>query len=823
MNYTAHIRYDEQQKKEVRQSVKSHLENSASFASDFLQPMQLSALGEIVGIFHDFGKLSKVFNDYIEYSYHHPEDHSRKGTIDHSTAGGLYLYRTQERRTEDEERTAEFLAEAIISHHSSLNNMLSRNGTSDFLRRICSEELPGYEEARQVFLREIMPEKDVKNLFQQAVQEITVLENRLDQIVGPEEDTKYDFYQGMIEKMIFSALIDADRLDTANFMDAMHYERVWDTQALWADCAQKLEQHVRSFPQETDIQKKKIAAARQKISDSCLAFANNPPGIYSLSVPTGSGKTLASMRFALAHAQANHMKRILVVIPYTSIIDQNAQELRAIFQHDEAVLEHHSNVVENVSMEALAMGEVKDKENEDAYSEPAVRRRSMTERWDVPIVFTTQVQFLNTLFAGGTKSIRRLHALQDSVIIFDEIQTLPVKCTFLFNEAMNFLRDFCHVTAVLCTATQPNLEKLPVPIKQNMPQEMVGNLDAVFAAFQRVRLENHYVEGGALPVEIVPYIWQDAIDRGNVLCIVNTTASARALYQSLQDYAASAEEKVELVHLSTKMCPAHRRQVLGNVRQLLQQRAAGSRLICISTQLIEAGVDVSFTTVYRALAGLASIAQAAGRCNRHGELPYGVVKLFALRSENLSRLQDIEKGVEVVKDMLPTVKAETLLHPDVLQFYFTRYYADRKKLMGYPVHTGDETLYDLLSLNMAGEQRRREAGKANPLLNMQAFQDAGKEFCVIDSQTVGVLTPFEKGETLIADFDGKIQNKGEIFKKIKESQQYMVNLFSYEVKNLAAMGAVWETKAGVLALRREQYDSQIGVDLENQKNKFLSI
>lgn len=823
MKYTAHIRYDEQQKKIVYQSVKEHLENSGLYASSFLKTIRLTSLGKIVGITHDFGKFTLAFDEYIQYSFQHPEDHSRKGKIDHSTLGARYIYEKNKTANEDERITAELLAEAIMSHHTALNNFLSMHGDSDFLRRVLLPELPGYDEARKVFLQEVMSKQEFDELFQQAVQEITALENQIERLSGPEEDAKFNFYQGMIEKMIFSALVDADRLDTANFMDDMHYERSWDTQALWAEFAGKLEQHIRSFPMETDPKKKKIAAARQKISDKCLAFAKNHPGIYSLSVPTGSGKTLASMRYALAHAQAYHMKRIIVIIPYTSIIDQNAKELRDIFQNDDAILEHHSNVVENISMEAFAKGEAKEREDETVYYEEAVWRRSMTERWDVPVIFTTQVQFLNTLFAGGTKSIRRLHALQDSVLIFDEIQTLPVKCTFLFNEAINFLRDFCHVTAVLCTATQPTLEQLNVPIRKDEPQEMVENLDAVFAAFQRVRLENHCVEGEQLPSEIAPKIWQDAIERGNVLCIVNTTASARALYRSLHEYAASAEEQIVLIHLSTKMCPAHRKKVLAEVRKHLKQREDGIRLICISTQLIEAGVDVSFTTVYRALSGLASIAQAAGRCNRHGEMAYGIVKLFELRGENLSRLDDIKKGVEVVKDMLHTVRVENLLDPDVMQMYFKRYYMDRQKLMEYPVKAADNTLYDLLSLNLAGEQSRKESGKDNPLLNMQAFQDAGREFFVIDSQTVSVLVPYEEGETLIADFDGEIWDKKGIFKKIKESQQYMVNLFSYEIKNLAGIGAVWETRNGVLALRKEQYDSCFGVNSEGQENEFSII
>lgn len=235
---------------------------------------------------------------------------------------------------------------------------------------------------------------------------------------------------------------------------------------LWGEFSVNLEKKLKSFPMPQKETAKKIAGLRQKISDDCLGAAQNAPGIYKLSVPTGGGKTLAGMRFALRHAQLYGKKRIIFVIPYTSIIEQNAKEIRDIFGCDEAILEHHSNVLPE------------DIAGED--SESMDWRHLLTERWDVPVIFTTQVQFLNALFAGDGSSMRRLHALEDSILIFDEIQTLPVRCTHLFNAAMNFLQEFCRVTAVLCTATQPPLERMECPLaicgKAELTTEQTDNI-----------------------------------------------------------------------------------------------------------------------------------------------------------------------------------------------------------------------------------------------------------------------------------------------------------------------------------------------------------
>ena len=451
-------------------------------------------------------------------------------------------------------------------------------------------------------------------------------------------------------------------------------------------------------------------------------------------------------------------------------------------------------------------------------------RRILTERWDVPVIFTTQVQFLYTIFACGNSSIRRLHALQDSILIFDEIQTLPVKCTYMFNLAINFLKEFCRTTTILCTATQPPLEQLDFPIDAGRDAELTTDISEVFEAFRRVRIENCCRDGGSSVEDIAAAICRSAEGEGDVLCIVNLTKQARELYRAVSELVQDADIEIRAVHLSTKMCPAHRKKVLAEVREELRCRKEHPerRLVCISTQLVEAGVDVSFPVVYRALAGFSSIAQAAGRCNRHGELAQGTVRIFAFTDENLSRLEDIQAGQKIARALLFEKEADGILSPQAMEEYFRKFYKEQiEGCMGYPLHDGN-TLLDLLSINDAGVRVCKERGDTVHTGFVHAFHDAGRAFEVIDSHAETVLVPYGAGKELALAFDTKTE-KRLFYKNMKRAQQYTVNLFSYEIKRLSGMGAVRRTESGVIALREEYYSEAFGVQFEEQQNAYCMI
>ncbi|PKO57596.1 MAG: CRISPR-associated helicase/endonuclease Cas3, partial [Betaproteobacteria bacterium HGW-Betaproteobacteria-18] len=328
---------------------------------------------------------------------------------------------------------------------------------------------------------------------------------------------------------------------------------------------------------------------RADISRHCLDAAPRECGIYTLTVPTGGGKTLASLRFALHHARAHDLDRVIYVIPYTSIIDQNADVVRQILEPGgvepgSVVLEHHSNLTP-------------EKQN--------WRSKILSENWDAPVVYTTTVQLLETLFGAGTRGARRMHQLARAVLIFDEIQSLPVNCVHLFNNAMNFLADHCGSTAVLCTATQPLLDQVEASkgaIRILPGRELMPDKHRLFDELNRVEVLNLCKPGGWSQDETVALSREQISDSGSCLVIVNTKKAAQVLYRLCQ-----GDIEARVFHLSTNMCPAHRKAILDTVRARLDQELP---TLCFSTQLIEAGVDVDFGAVIRYAAGLDSIAQA---------------------------------------------------------------------------------------------------------------------------------------------------------------------------------------------------------------------
>lgn len=801
--YFAHIRRDFLKE----QPMGAHLLRVGNLMKEDAARIGLSSLAYLIGVLHDLGKCSEEFADYLDWCHKHPEDNSRKGTVDHSSAGGQFLMQRYGRRGDSALLTVHIAALVIFSHHTGLMNYLSEDGKSDFLRRMEKIDVPNVD--LSYYYDTVISESEFDLLFEHAVHEFTVLDAKITAL-DPERGEKYHFYWGMIHKLLLSMLVDADRLDSAEFELGEQQTRAWDMATIWAEFSDKLERKIAGFPVPKKEKAKEIAVLREKISDDCLRAAEEVSGIYRLCVPTGGGKTLASMRFALRHAQKYHKKRILVVIPYTSIIDQNVKEIREIFDMDAAILEHHYNVVV-------------EEDGEDTESMDV--RRILTERWDVPVIFTTQVQFLNTLFAGGNTALRRLHALEDSILIFDEIQTLPVRCTYLFNAAMNFLKDFCRVTIVLCTATQPPLARLEFPIEMSENADLTSDTTELFEGFQRVQIENICKDGGASVDEIANEIVNSAEVHGNVLCIVNLTKQARELYAAVVERLCGSEQDIHVVHLSTKMCPAHRKEVLKSVRTELAGcgQYPEQRIICISTQLIEAGVDVSFPIVYRALAGFSSIAQAAGRCNRHGEMERGLVRLFSFENEDLSRLEDIWQGKKIALDLLYHAEADTILSPHTMEDYFRRFYrVQTARTLRYPM-ASKNTIFDLLSSNEAGLQQAHEHEDDPALWFTHAFRDAGSAFEVIDSYTESVLVPYAGGKEMIVEFNDKQFDKKMIGRRMRAAQQYMVSLFSYEVKRLSALDALWQTESGVLSLREEYYDEAFGVQLNEQRNTCWMI
>lgn len=809
-DFIAHVRDADH-----KQSLSAHLLGVGKFSENFAQKLELGMQGELLGLLHDLGKYSDAFQNYIKSAtglLNQDEDEEYvdadllRGRIDHSTAGAQLIWNELGKHGPQGEMVGQMLALCIASHHSGLIDCLGA-GSSNFGQDIFRRRMMKADERSH--LAEAVGKMDAKIRGRiNALLADTGITSKLFAFIADiaRRDAGSVVAQqkiGLLVRFLFSCLIDADRLDTAIFeKEKANRHRPHGNYTGWSILSARLEQHLADLPLKAPVDQ-----LRRDISAHCLNAATRDKGTFTLSVPTGGGKTLASLRFALNHAASHGMDRIIYVIPFTSIIDQNAEVVREILEPNgergRVVLEHHGNLTPEVQ---------------------GWREKMLSENWDAPVIYTTMVQFLETLFGAGTRGARRMHQLANAVLIFDEIQSLPVKCVHLFNNALNFLVDHCGSTVVLCTATQPLLDQVPRDkgaIRLTPGSELMPDVAGLFENLKRVEVINNYRPGGWLREDIAALAHKEAEQSGSCLLIVNTKEAARELYRLCR--LASADFPV--FHLSTSLCPAHRKTILADVRTRLE---AGERLICVSTQLIEAGVDVDFGAVIRFAAGLDAIAQAAGRCNRSGKRPKGRVHVINPRpeDENLDRLTDIRIGRDKVEWVMddyersPDRFRHNLLGPEAMLQYFKVYFHARHAEMDYPVSRDtlghDDTLLNLLSANVNAAREFGQRNEGSPPRLIQSFMAAAKVFKAIDAPTQGVIVPYgEQGKELINDLCAAFDVEKQ-FELLRRAQQYTVNVFPHELAKLQNANAIYPAQEGtaILHLDPRYYSPDFGLVTE---------
>ncbi|MCX5724141.1 MAG: CRISPR-associated helicase Cas3' [Nitrospirae bacterium] len=804
------------------QSLECHLLGVAGIAKSLAAKIGLKEQGELIGLLHDLGKYSNEFQVYLQSAVGliNPDEDEYvdapglKGKVDHSTAGAQLVWEELSKQGGMGRIAGQFLALCIASHHSGLINCLSSDTNS------CVED---------IFTRRI-GKRDDRSHFREAMSKVdTLIDNRFRELVGspglinglkesicqvmlrdhikgldPSKNQITQFKLGLLVRFLFSCLIDADRVDTADFerpKAAKH--RLNGQYTEWPLLIERLEKHLQGFTLRNPVDE-----IRRSISDHCLDGARRDKGIYTLTVPTGGGKTLASLRFALHHAERHKMDRVIYVIPFTSIIDQNAKVVRDILEptkddRGRVVLEHHSNLTPE---------------------QQGWREKMLTENWDAQVIFTTSVQLLEALFGGGTRGARRMHQLANAVLIFDEIQTLPVNCVHLFCNAMNFLVEHCGSTVVLCTATQPLLNLVDPSkgaLKFTKNDDLMPDVKELFDDLKRVEVLNRRKPGGWTDEEIARLALSEVVQSESCLVIVNTKKSAQALYRLCREAAG-----IQTFHLSTSMCPAHRKEILDKIRKLLDDKFP---VLCVSTQLIEAGVDVDFGAVIRYTAGLDSIAQAAGRCNRNGKQKdadgnpkAGRVHVVNPAGENVDRLKDIQCGKGITERLLDDVEAGSedfggnLIGPKAIERYFEYFFFARHQEMDYPVSAQtvgrDDTLLNLLSINsLAMDEYGRNHDTAPNIYLRQSFMSAARAFKVIDAPTRGIIVPYgEAGRELVNDLCSAFEVEKQ-FELLRRAQLYTVNVFPQDLERLQKAGAVHEIQKDVdiLHLSDARYYDQL--------------
>ncbi len=795
------------------QFLSDHLLKVSAITSRLAAKTGMPRVGALIGLAHDLGKYSNAFQRYLsrvagDASMEMEPDIPLRGSVDHSTAGAQIIAHGLIGAEEEAGRFAvEALALCVASHHSGLIDCILPNGNDGLSRRLNKDDLSSHrseawstaEPAIRVPLESLLNDPEVAAEISAAMDRIRTTDN--DEVIQP-------FKQGLLLRLLFSCLIDGDRTDTADFDKPKGASfRQHGEYVSWQVLIDRLERKLATFQNEHWVDQ-----CRREISGHCLAGAERPKGIFTLTVPTGGGKTLASLRFALHHAQRWSMDRVIYVSPYISIADQNAQVVREVLEPKECdfasiVLEHHSNLTEE---------------------KESWRGSVLAENWDAPVVFTTAVQVIEALFGGGTRSVRRLHALTKAVIVFDEVQTLPVRSIHLFNNSVNFLVEQCGASVVLCTATQPLLHQVDArkgAIRLKPDAELMPNGPQLFRDLRRYEtFDKTNKPGGWSAADVGKLSIDEMREHGSCLVIVNTKRDALAIYAQWKEQLKTLEEPMEdgcLVHLSTHMCPAHRLEALNRMKAALAPQS-GKRVLCVSTQLIEAGVDIDFATVVRDLAGLDSIAQAAGRCNRNGERATGRVHIVKMAQALPKQLEEIRCAQTNARRVLDDWREEKgnqpfeLSNPQEMESFFRHHFFARANQMDYPVKAPpaqrDDTLLRMLGENGMAVDDARVAGVTRAGL-MQSFHSAAQAFRAIDSQTQGVIVPFRKeGMNLIAELSAT-QNFASEFRLLRKAQQFTVNVFPYEMESLRRKEAVCEVQpgTGVLCLREGFYSDEFGL------------
>lgn len=617
-NYKTYIAHSENSKG-IKQTMKGHCLGVAEFMKEFALSESFANLYSFCGLIHDIGKYSDDFQKHIA---------GENNKVKHSIYGAIYA----------KDKSLFEIAIPVFGHHAGLPN-------------------------RPEMLEDIKVEQNESKKYD------TICKAWMNdfgcQIIVP-NDKSFQNLTDILQKelfvrMLYSALVDADSLDTErHFLECKYANREslpFESDKLLV----KLQKELKGLEKDPT---KKINKLRNEVRLFAESKANLPQGCFSLTLPTGLGKTLCSINWALHHAKYHpNIKRIIIVLPFINIIDQTADKLKGIFNGDEKdyVLEHHSNVIYT------------DDEDRDEYDP----KQLATENWDYPIIITTSVQFFESLFSNKRSACRKLHNIQDSIIIFDEIQTLPLNVTEPTLIMLDNLQHLCRCSLLFCTATQPDFQTRKGFSGINHIESLVEDTERIFNETRRVTY--HPIDGyNEIPISKLADIVIK--NQKSALVVFNTKKKARLFFDEMKGC-----DEYKLFHLSTNMCPAHRKETIKNIREALKNEG---QIIVSSTQLIEAGVDMDFPTVYRELAPLESIIQSAGRCNREGGLKdeagnliNGDVYLFSLTESGQPSKQ--YRSWSEFANLLYKGNEERLYTHDFYSFYYrelVKNYAETDKL-----------------------------------------------------------------------------------------------------------------------------------------------
>lgn len=782
--FPAHIKFDNGY---IEQTCTEHSRCAAEISGAVLEKSGLSGCGYFAGLLHDLGKFKPSFKEYIIAASH--GENVQRGSVVHTFAGVRYiLEHFHSKNTNNlsyDDIAAEILAYSVGAHHG-LFDCVNEDGENGFLYRL--KKIPeGDEEAIRNFLLQCADEEDVLRLFEKASKELTAF---LEKCYGSCRDSgELSFFAGLLVRLILSAVTEGDRRDTAQFMANASFPKSADA-ALWEGLLKKVEEKLCALPYDTPVNK-----ARREISRLCREAAEKEPGIYRLNVPTGGGKTLSSLRYALAHAAKHGKSRIIFTSPLLSILEQNSRVIRDYIDDESVILEHHSNII-----------------NDGKTPLELERYELLSENWSAPVIITTLVQLLNTMFDGKTASVRRFHALTNAVIVIDEVQTVPSKLITLFNLTISFLAKMCGTTVILCSATQPPFEETEHPVTEGVSPlfELTPEITNVF---KRTEIE---FSGNCQTTDIADFAKEKLKTADSLLIVCNKKSDASKIFEQIDD------ENINAFHLSASMCIAHRNFTLERIYESLKSKT--KKTVCVSTQVIEAGVDISFECVIRLAAGMDSVIQSAGRCNRNGEgAELGKVYIINAKDENLSKLYDIAVSKRATQELLfqygesPSRFDFDLSSKKAVDYYYKSLYKAQREhgvlCHDYPLSNGN-SVYSLLSENKRYLKEDKLA-EMRFFIN-QAFSEAGKQFEVFAVNTEDVIVPWGEGEKIIKQLmtEKAEYDIGYLKELLNKAKPYTVSVYSYQKKKLEEQNALLPLAGGnVTGLSEGFYNGLTGLQI----------
>jgi len=790
--YIAHIRDG----KNI-QTCNDHCKNTATYAFHLLKPVRLSKVGYLAGLLHDMGKYSDEFQEYIKKVS--KGDLYKGPKVIHTFTGLSFILNKFHSQDFYKKLTSEIIAIAIGAHHGLFDIYREDKDYNAFLYKI--QKQPLYDKkAIENFFKECTAEDEIEKLFKEANEEVKDFYESMASDLASDKtpNTTAYFYLSHIARLVLSAVVEGDRRDTASFMlnkpYDLKYTIEWDTDII------SLENSLSKFPCITEIQK-----ARKAFSDACKDFAQEKAGIYRLDLPTGGGKTLSSIRFALNHASIHKKRRIFYVAPLLTILDQNAKVIKETIPTEEDILLHYSNITE----------ETKTEENLDD-------KELFLESWENKIIITSLVQMLQTMFSGKMSSVRRFHTLTNSIIIFDEIQSLPIKIYSMFNLVLNFLTSRCNSTVILCSATLPSFETVKYPMhisnKTIISKELLAKTKNTFKRTQIKKLKEE------IKLDEFPSIVLNELKNSNsILVVCNTKKEAATIFNVIKE-----KTDAMLFHLSAGMCPKHRKEMLNKLDEALSR---DDKLICVSTQVIEAGIDISFSTVFRFAAGIDNVVQSAGRCNRNGnDKKAHNVYIVKIIDEQLLGLNEIQRDKESLYNLLnqfdksPSEYDNDLASLSAITYYYKILYSSLKEdAQDYPNPNGANAP-TLLSYLAGGDQVFQitsQRDRFSDYIYFQFFDTAGLLFSVFDNAQKTIIVPYnDEARDIIAMLQTQKAINDFSYREtlLTKAKNYSVTIFNFSFDVLCKNKAIVNIdQLGIYCLSEEYYDDYLGISTKEVK------